>query len=132
MLQKPTIGSTITVTTRFLHRNFHSLDDYAEYTHTGTVLPDPKWLTPDQFAVSNPKHPNGFSVFTMSHVVDLRDTNGKTVSISLPNDDYKEWIMLGSKGNTYLVIRTKGQYNCTCPGFTYRKHCRHITEVGNE
>ena len=38
----------------------------------------------------------------------------------------------GSKGNEYLVIRQKGQYNCTCPGFTYRKSCRHIQEVGNE
>lgn len=129
MTNIPSVGTVVTVKTRFLHRSHHSLDDYAEYSHTGTVVPSPKWLTPDQFAVSNPKHPNGFSVFTLTHVIDIALADGSSVAITLPSDDYKEWTVSGSKGNKYLVIRSKGKYNCTCPGFTYRKHCRHIEEA---
>ena len=30
----------------------------------------------------------------------------------------------GSQGATYLVDR-----NCTCPGFRYRRHCKHVELV---
>ena len=37
----------------------------------------------------------------------------------------------GSKGNTYTVVDNKGTWTCTCPGFGFRRKCRHITEVKN-
>jgi hypothetical protein len=32
--------------------------------------------------------------------------------------------VMGSRGDVYAVDR-----NCTCPGFRYRRHCKHIDMV---
>lgn len=127
----PEVGNTVTVTTRYAKRSVWHDNDYEDFVLTGKVIAKPKWLTAEQFAISNPAHPNGFSVINIAKVIDLKDATGSAVTIKLPSDDYKEWTMTGSKGNSYLVIRTRGQYNCTCPGFTYRKHCKHIEEASH-
>jgi len=119
MYEKPQIGSTVTVKTKY----FDWADPH-EYKHTGEVIAV-SWLKPDEFAIKNPQHPNGFSVINLSNVVSLK-SNKSTVKL---DTDYKEWTVTGSKGNTYLVIRQKGKYNCSCPGYTFRKHCRHISEL---
>ena len=44
----------------------------------------------------------------------------------------KVWQVEGSKGNIYTVRLSNGSYSCTCPGFGFRRKCRHITEIKNE
>jgi len=44
----------------------------------------------------------------------------------------KVWNVEGSKGNIYSVSLADGAYTCSCPGFGYRRKCRHITEIKNE
>jgi hypothetical protein len=111
--------------------SYHRADPWCEHEITGEQLDSVKWLKPDEIAVTNPQHPNGFSIIHKKNIVWIRDLAGRKSTVKI-DPEYKQWIVKGSKGNEYLVIRTKGQYNCTCPGFTYRKSCRHITEVGSE
>lgn len=127
----PQAGTVVTVTTRYPTRSFWHKEDYEDYTLTGAVLASPKWLTSDQIAVSNPKHPNGFSVITLNKVIDIKTAEG-AITLDKPTEDYKEWQFSGSKGNNYLVIRQKGKYNCTCLGYQFRKHCKHVEEAANE
>lgn len=42
------------------------------------------------------------------------------------------WEVPGSKGNTYTVSLQAGRYDCTCPGATFRGHCRHIELIRKE
>lgn len=35
----------------------------------------------------------------------------------------------GSKGNVYTVTEEDGKVTCTCPGYTYRGHCKHVDQV---
>ena len=123
--------SQITVRTRVYQPSYHRADAYLEHEITGEILNTVKWLKPDEMAVTNPAHPNGFSILHKKNILWIKDLQGKKSTVKI-NADYKQWTVKGSKGNEYLVIRQKGQYNCTCPGFTYRKSCRHIVEVGNE
>jgi len=123
--------SQITVRTRLYQPSYHRADLYFEHEITGEQLNTVKWLTPDEIAITNPQHPNGFSIIHKRNIVWIRDSEGKRATVKI-DADYQQWTVKGSKGNEYLVIRQKGQYNCSCPGFTYRKSCRHITEVGNE
>jgi hypothetical protein len=120
--------SQITVRTRLYQPSYHRAEHYIEHEITGEQLNTIKWLTPDQIAVANPQHPNGFSIIDKRNILWIRDANGSKATIKV-DPDYRQWTVKGSKGNEYLVIRSKGQYNCSCPGFTYRKSCRHITEV---
>lgn len=42
-----------------------------------------------------------------------------------------EWQVSGSKGNTYTVKWAGNKYTCTCKGFMYRKHCKHVKEIAD-
>ena len=124
--------SQVTVRTRLYQPSYHRADAYLEHEITGEILNTIKWLKPDEIAVSNLAHPNKFSIIHKKNILWIKDLAGNKSTVKVSDPDYKQWTVKGSKGNEYLVIRQKGLYNCSCPGFTYRKHCRHITEVGNE
>jgi hypothetical protein len=110
--------------------SYHRTDAYFEHEITGEILNNIKWLKPDEIAISNPTHPNKFSILHKKNILWIKDNNGKKATVKI-DADYKRWTVKGSKGNEYLVIRSKGLYNCNCTGFQYRKSCRHIAEVGN-
>ncbi len=38
---------------------------------------------------------------------------------------YFESIVIGSKGDKYLVLCVDGKWTCTCPGFHYTGKCKH-------
>jgi len=38
----------------------------------------------------------------------------------------------GSKGNTYTVTDNGGTWTCTCPGFGWRRKCKHVEAQKNE
>lgn len=67
----PPVGTVVTVTTRYPTRSFWHTEDYEDWSITGNVLPSPKWLTLDQFAVSNPHHPNGFSIIAVNKIISI-------------------------------------------------------------
>ena len=46
--------------------------------------------------------------------------------------DTRTWKVKGSKGNTYTVKLSAGQYTCECAGFSFRRRCRHIEGIKNE
>jgi len=41
------------------------------------------------------------------------------------------WSVKGSKGNIYTVKLSQGVYSCSCPGYGFRRKCRHIAEIKN-
>lgn len=38
------------------------------------------------------------------------------------------WQVKGSRGTNYTVSLRQGQWSCTCPGFGWRRRCKHIEE----
>jgi len=41
----------------------------------------------------------------------------------------KEWKVTGSKGKEYTVSLIAGVYSCTCPGYGFRRKCKHSTAI---
>ena len=47
-----------------------------------------------------------------------------------PQYDVKTWKVKSSSGSTYTVRRINGdRYTCNCPGFKFRKRCKHVEKV---
>ena len=42
------------------------------------------------------------------------------------NDAKWTWYVLGGSGKEYKITKDGMKWTCTCPGFTYRKSCKHI------
>jgi hypothetical protein len=80
----------------------------------------------------------------------FHDKEGKTVRIAddvTPEDSVAIWVRLpekyeatpftgdaqymipGSKGLPYTVTLHRGQWTCSCPGFGFRRRCRHVEEA---
>ena len=41
----------------------------------------------------------------------------------------KSWNVPGSKGNTYEVSIRNESFSCTCPGYAFTRHCKHIQSI---
>ena len=76
----------------------------------GRVVKSHKWLTDRDFCITG--------------VADLEIISGSVTTI---DTDVKTWTVSGSKGNEYTVSRWSGGWSCTCPGFQFRKSCKHTT-----
>lgn len=35
----------------------------------------------------------------------------------------------GSKGETYIITKENGRASCSCPGYNFRRTCRHVQEL---
>jgi len=38
----------------------------------------------------------------------------------------------GSKGAIYELTKTNGKWSCTCPGFEFRKICKHVKNIEDQ
>lgn len=47
-----------------------------------------------------------------------------------PEGNPATWAAEGSKGKRYTVkLLNEGVYTCTCPGYTFRRKCKHIEKI---
>ena len=89
----------------------------------GRVVKAYKWLTDREFCITgDAAFP--VRVINSAQVEDLEIISGSAQNI---DTDIKTWTVQGSKGNEYTVSRWPGGWSCTCPGFQFRKSCKHTT-----
>ena len=56
---------------------------------------------------------------------DPRGRKFKTLMELQQNNSSGTRRVVGSKGQIYTLTRANGQWQCTCPGYSYRGQCRH-------
>jgi hypothetical protein len=90
--------------------------------------------------------------FISGRTMIFHDEQGGSVRITedvTPDDSTAIWVRLpekreaktftgeaqyeipGSKGLPYTVTLNRGQWNCSCPGFGFRRKCKHV-EIAKE
>lgn len=125
----PTVGSKIRIKVPYFQgpKMIPPRPDFSVYE--GTVLSPYKWLTPEQFCLSNDDPDWPIRVINAGRILEMDIINGTAKSV---NSDLVITEVKGSKGDIYIVTRNKGNYTCTCQGFQWRKSCKHITSQFNK
>lgn len=124
-MRVPTVGSKIKIRTRYSQGPNMIPPQPAYIEYEGTVLNPYKWLNDRQFCLSG-DDTWPIRVITMDFVEDIQLLSGKLKTIET---EAKVWTIEGSKGNKYFVTRNSSKWDCTCPGFTFRKTCKHVSEL---
>ena len=103
--------------------------DVPEYeTYRGVVYPTQKWQNKEpvlNVTTNVPWFP--WRQLPLSQIIDIQ-VAGETIKIDLPKSEPpRVWTVSGSKGDAYTVTERDGKRTCTCPGFTFRHSCRHLS-----
>lgn len=124
-MRVPTVGSVVKVRTSYSQGPRMIPPQPAFHEFEGKVLPPYKWLNDRQFCMSGDDN-WPIRIITMDFVEDLNILSG---SFNTIETDVKTWEVPGSKGNKYVVTRNSQGWSCTCPGFSFRKTCKHVSEL---
>jgi len=99
-------------------------------TITGIVEKATKFTPPDFVRiVTDFDSPVRIREIPLSRIITMEYTDGQVAKKEAVKVDTEAWSVDGSQGSKYTVIRTKNSWTCTCPGFQFRKTCRHIKEL---
>jgi len=91
---------------------------------TGKIIPNDKWTGPDELTIEV----GGYipvRVVKKDKIVEGYAVAKVTTNVAKA----KTWTVKGSKNNTYTVNYNSGRYECTCPGFQFRRVCKHVNEI---
>jgi hypothetical protein len=121
----PTVGSNIKLLVKNPHARAMIPMQPTVGTIEGIVLKPYKWLTDREFCLSGDKD-MPIRVISMSLVEDIELLSGTLNKI---DNSVQVYQVSGSKGNTYTVTKNSNGYTCTCPGFTFRKSCKHVANT---
>ena len=56
----------------------------------------------------------------------------RPASVQVEESVAKEWNVTGSKGDVYSISFKNEVYTCNCPGYGYRRRCRHIEKIKSD
>ena len=127
MFSQPQVGKTVLVKTRF--RNIFLMTDkeYVEYEYEGVVAKPDRSVPEGSFMLLTPtdnKMPS--RVIALRNVVKLKYADGSSVKKAAATSEVKVCQVQGSKGNVYTVTQRGSEKSCTCPGFQFRRACKHV------
>jgi len=95
-----------------------------------------KWFQPNEIGLTTNQKHFPMRVIQKERIVEIDGKESKFDSQSLQaeQDSERRTITVkGSKGTLYQVeVGGKERPRCSCPGYQFRSHCRHITEATAE
>lgn len=140
MFAKPPVGEIVKVTTDW--------SDYFEpfcetvrilnstHTHNGEVLPSEDHDDPETFRLTTGRTEYPEAVISLHRIKTLEigpdSVSADAMEVEGPQKQKETWTVDGSKGNKYVVTRNGTNWGCTCPGYGFRRSCRHIKEKKEE
>ena len=125
-----TVGNEVTIKVRNAlydvrdrYANGYVGPEFNEYT--GTIVSE-KWFGAEEIGITtgNPSFP--FRRIHRSRIVEI--AGAKIDYVPVKSDRITKTVE-GSKGQTYIVTAENGKATCTCPGYSFRKSCKHTVEV---
>lgn len=93
--------------------------------YTGIVVRE-KWHGDDRIGLTTGMDSFPIRVLSLANIVEVM---GDTFDYTPVKSTRETITVQGSKGNTYIVTKENGKASCTCPGFGFRKTCKHVQEL---
>lgn len=125
--EAPQVGKTVTVTTRFRDIWYYSTREWEDKTYTGQVGRPDRSVPQGSFMLLTPQDSRmPTRVISLARVIDLRYADGDQAAQCQSGSAVKTWQVEGSRGAVYTVTQRGADKTCTCPGFTFRKLCKHV------
>ena len=97
--------------------------EFNEYT--GIVVHE-KWYGDDNIGLTTDMKHFPVRVLSLANIVEVM---GAKVDYTPVKSSRETITVQGSKGNTYVVTKENGKATCSCPGFGFRKTCKHVQEL---
>ena len=98
-------------------------------TITGIVEKATKWTLPNTVRlITDFDSPVRVREVSLERITNIEYSDGRVADTQIAMTDTKTWIVQGSRGSKYSVVRSKNTWSCSCPGFQFRKSCKHIKE----
>ncbi len=79
-----------------------------------------KWVKPEEIALSTGLKDFSFRVIQRKYI---REIDGKPYKFEVKPKKEEVRLVQGSNGKVYEVT----SHSCTCPGFTFRGTCKHVS-----
>lgn len=121
------VGDIVTVKVR--NALYDMRDRYAngyvgpEFTeYTGEVVHQ-KWYGDDKIGLTTDMRHYPVRVIDKDRIVEV---SGAKVDYTPVKSNREVIAVQGSKGKTYTIIKENGKATCSCPGFGFRKTCKHV------
>ena len=129
---QPVVGKQASVTVRFPNIYYYSKEKWNYFTYTGTVGKNDKRVPDGSFLLLCQDAFMPARVIALRNVTELKYVDGTKAKKATVDEVVKVWQVNGSNGNVYTVTRDGNTMTCTCPGFTFRKKCRHTEEYASK
>lgn len=92
-------------------------------TYTGQVVQSATYDPPDSIRMTTGIKDFPFRVIQRDKIIEVND---RTFCYQAACEKESVRQVQGSNGNMYTVTTKNGRSVCTCPGFQFRKVCKHV------
>lgn len=126
MMQIPSQGSVVRVTTRYRNSYIHDDAEFKYNTYEGTVVPNEKFDPPGSFCITGDSR-MAIRNISLEQITDLVVLTGSARKVAAKSGVRVFRVKSGK--NAYVVTMQAMRFQCNCIGFQYRRHCRHTKAV---
>ena len=106
-------------------RHLYAFPQPHTFEFIGEITPVPPALAGDHMGLTTGDRQFPVRAIAKSDIVSIDDA----VQIPAEPKADRVFVMQGSKGSVYTVSIGKSGNTCTCPGFQFRRSCRHVAEA---
>ena len=129
--QIPEPGSKVAITFEF---DSYVIGHEGTMTQTITGIVDQATkVTPPNFIrlITDFDSPVPIREIPVARITNLEYADGSIGGQEVVDNSTCTWVVDGSKGAKYTVIHSQNKWTCSCPGFQFRKSCRHVNDIKN-
>jgi SWIM zinc finger len=110
---------------KYAKRHLYAGSQPETFTYEGQQVPAYKWSEPGTICLATGDLRWPVREIHPINIISIDDTEYSLAPVS--SDRIIQ--IAGSKGSTYHVTISNGKKTCSCPGFAFRRECKHVRDV---